>query len=111
MAEYYEIPAILTPLSTSDHNVINWKSKCNIAGKENLTKIKVRQFQQQQLEQFDALLANYNWSSVFNTSGIDRKVNTFFTENITDIIQITENMISEYFPERRSEFTAKTNLL
>ena len=84
MAEYYEIPAILTSLSTSDHNVINWKSKCNIAGKENLTKIKVRQFQQQQLEQFDALLANYNWSSVFNTSGIDRKVNTFFTENITE---------------------------
>ena len=92
MAEYDEIPAIPTPLSTSDHNVINsWKSKCNIAGKENLTKIKVRQFQQQQLEQFDALLANYNWSSVFNTSGIDRKVNTF--------LQITENMISEYFPE------------
>ena len=55
MAEYYEIPAIPTPLSTSDHNVINWKSKCNIAGKENLTKIKVRQFQQQQLEQFDAV--------------------------------------------------------
>ena len=86
MAEYYEIPAILTPLSTSDHNVINWKSKCNIAEKENLTKIKVRQFQQQQLEQFDALLANYNWSSVFNTSGIDRKVNTF--------LKISENMIS-----------------
>ena len=86
--EYYEIPAILTPLSTSDHNVINWKSKCNIAEKGNLlTKIKVRQFQQQQLEQFDALLANYNWSFVFNTSGIDRKVNTF--------LQITENMISE----------------
>ena len=78
VVEYYEIPAILTPLSlsTSDHNVINWKSKCNIAEKGNLTKIKVRQFQQQQLEQFDALLANYNWSFVFNTSGIDRKVNT-----------------------------------
>ena len=87
MVEYYEIPAILTPLSTSDHNVINWKSKCNIAEKGNLTKIKVRQFQQQQLEQFDALLANYNWSFVSNTSGIDRKVNTF--------LQITENRISE----------------
>ena len=35
MVEYYEIPAILTPLSTSDHNVINWKSECNIAEKEN----------------------------------------------------------------------------
>ena len=78
MVEYYEIPAILSPLSTSDHNVINWESKCNVAEKGNLTKIKVRQFQQQQLEQFDALLANYNWSFVSNTSGIDRKVNTFF---------------------------------
>ena len=107
MAEYYEIPAIPTPLSTSDHNVINWKSKCNIEEKENLTKIKVRQFQQQQFEQFDALLANYNWSSVFNTSGIDRKVNTF--------LQITENMILNIFRKRLwkslSEFTAKTNLL
>ena len=53
MVEYYEIPAILAPLSTSDHNVINWKSKCNIAEKGNLTKIKVRQFRQQQLEQFE----------------------------------------------------------
>ena len=55
VAEYYEIPAIPAPLSTSDHNVINWKSKCNIAEKDQ-TKIKVRQFRQQQLEQFDALL-------------------------------------------------------
>ena len=100
MVEYYEIPAILTPLSTSDHNVINWKSKCNIPEKENLTKtVKVRQFQQQQLEQFDALLANYNWSSVFNTSGIDRKVNTF--------LQITENMISVYFPEKTVRIYSK----
>ena len=47
MVEYYEILVILTPLSTSDHNVITWKSKCNIAEKGNLAKIKVRQFQQQ----------------------------------------------------------------
>ena len=51
---------IQSPLSTSYHNVINWKSKCNIAEKGNSTKIKVRQFRQQQLEQFNALLANYN---------------------------------------------------
>ena len=59
----------------------------------------MRQFQQQQLEQLDALLANYNWSSVFNTSGIDRKVNTF--------LQITENMISEYFPEKTVRIYSK----
>ena len=59
----------------------------------------MRQFQQQQLEQFDALLANYNWSSVLNTSGIDRKVNTF--------LQITENMISEYFPEKTVRIYSK----
>ena len=86
-------------LSTWDHNVMNWKSKCNIAEKGNLTKIKVRQFHQQQLEQFDALLANYNWSSVFNTSGIDRKVNTF--------LQITENMISEFFPGKTVRIYSK----
>ena len=39
MVEYCETPAILAPLSTSDHNVINWKSKCNLAEKVNLTKI------------------------------------------------------------------------
>ena len=78
MVEYYEIPEILTPLSTSDQNVINWKSKCNIAEKENLTKTKVRQFQQQQLEQFDALLANYNWFSVFNTSALIEKSILFY---------------------------------
>ncbi len=38
MADCYETPVILAPLSTSDHNVINWKSKCNIA--ENLRKRK-----------------------------------------------------------------------
>ena len=59
VAEYYEIPAILTPLSTSDHNVINWKSKCSI----------------------------------------DRKVNTF--------LQITENIISEYFPQKTVRIYSK----
>ena len=92
IVEYYEIPAILTQpriIMSSTGNL----SVYNTAEKGNLTKIKVRQ--QQQLEQFDTLLANYNWSSVFNTSGIDRKVNTF--------LQITENMISEYFPEKNCQ--------
>ena len=71
----------------------------SVSQKGNLTKIKVRQFRQQQLEQFDALLANYNWSSVFNTSGIDRKVNTF--------LQITENLISEYFPKKTDRIYSK----
>ena len=59
----------------------------------------MRQFQQQQLQQFDALLANYNWSSVFNTSGIDRKVNNF--------LQITENMIYDYFPKKTVRIYSK----
>ena len=85
MVKYYEIPAILAPLSTSDHN-----AKCNIAEKGNSTKIKVRQFRQQQLEQFDAFS---------DTSGIDRKVNTF--------LQITENMISGCFPEKTVRIYSK----
>ena len=43
VVKYYEIPAILAPLSTSDHNVINWQFKCNIAEKGNLTKVKVHE--------------------------------------------------------------------
>jgi hypothetical protein len=37
--------------------------------KGKTVKIKVRKIQQKQLEQFDALFANYNWSTVFSTSG------------------------------------------
>ena len=96
MVEYYS--GVLRD-TRRHNNVINWKSKCNIAEKVYLTKIKVRQFRQQQLEQFDALLANYNWCPVFNTTGIDRKVNTF--------LQITENMISEYFPEKTVRIYSK----
>ena len=75
-----------------DLNVINWKSKCHIAQKGKTVKIKVTKIRQKQLEQFDGLLANYNWSPVFSTSAINRKVNTF--------LQITENIISEHIPEK-----------
>ena len=92
MAVCYQTPAILAPLSTSDHNIINWKSKCNISEKGNTVKIKVRKFRQQQL-------ANYDWSSVLNISGTDEKVNTF--------LHITNNMISEYFPERTVRMHSK----
>ena len=92
MAHCYQTPAIVAPLSTSDHNIIISKSKCNISEKGNTVKIKVRKFRQQQLERFDALLANYDWSSVLNISGTDEKVDTF--------LHITNNMISEHFPER-----------
>ena len=85
-------PTILAPLSTLDHNIINWKTKCNISGKGNTVKVKVRKFRQQQLAQFDALLVDYDWSSVLNIPGTDEKVNTF--------LHITNSMISEYFPEK-----------
>ena len=78
IAEYYEIPAIPTPLSTSDHNVINWKSKCNIAGKENLTII---------------------GPPSLTPLALIEKSNTF--------LQITENMISEYFPEKTVRIYSK----
>ena len=100
MADCYQTPAILAPLSTSDHNIINWKSKCNISEKGNTVKIKVRKFRQQQLEHFDALLANYDWSSVLNISGTDEKVNTF--------LHITNSMMAEYFPERTVRMHSKS---
>ena len=54
----------------------------------------------------DALLAQYNWSFVLNTSGVHENVNAF--------LQINENMISENFREKtvrigRGKESQKTN--
>jgi hypothetical protein len=92
MVDCYNTPQILAPLSTSDHNIINWKSKYHIAEKGNTVKVKVRKIRPQQLEDFEALLVNYDWSSVLNCTDTDEKVNNF--------LQVTENMISDYFQEK-----------
>jgi NAD(P)H-flavin reductase len=52
----------------------------------------VRKIRPQQLEDFEALLVNYDWSSVLNCTDTDEKVNNF--------LQVTENMISDYFQEK-----------
>jgi hypothetical protein len=52
MVDCYNTPQILAPLSTSDHNIINWKSKYHIAEKGNTIKVKVRKIQLQQSEDF-----------------------------------------------------------
>ena len=41
VAEFYECPKTLAPLSTSDHNVITWISKCSVAEKK-VNKIKTK---------------------------------------------------------------------
>ena len=40
----------------------------------------------------EALLVNYDWSSVLNCTDTDKKVNNF--------LQVTQNMISDYFQEK-----------
>ena len=50
IAEFYEYPEALAPLSTSDHRVIKWNSKCSAAEKKgNKIKIKVRPITAQQV--------------------------------------------------------------
>ena len=36
IAEFYECPEALAPLSTSDHRVLKWNSKCSVAEKKRI---------------------------------------------------------------------------
>ena len=95
IAEFYEYPEALTPLSTSDHRVIKWNSKCSVAEKKgNKIKIKVRPITAQQVDVFNTVLYNFDWSPVFSTKDNDEKVDVFQ--------RITEGLINEYFPEKNS---------
>ncbi len=63
--------------------------------KKSTVKVKVRKIRPQQLEDFEALLINYDWSSVLNCTDTDKKVNNF--------LRVTENMISDYFQEKNGQ--------
>ena len=78
IAEFYECPETLAPLSTLDHRVIKWNSKCSVAWKKgNKIKIKVRPITAQQVDVFNTVLYNFDWSPVFSTKDIDEKVDVF----------------------------------
>ena len=63
IAEFYECPETLAPLSTSDHRVIKWNSKCSVAEKKgNKIKIKVTPITTQQVDVFNTVLYNFDWS-------------------------------------------------
>lgn len=82
----FEVPENLAPLSTSDHNIINWKVKCHIVERGNtVIKIKVGKIRQQRLDSFGISLENCDWSSVFNTLAINEKVE--------DFLKITRDMV------------------
>ena len=92
IAEFYECPETKVPLSTSDHNVITWISKCSVAEKkENKIKTKVRPITTQQVDVFNTVLYNFDWSTVFSTKDINEKVDVF--------LRITDGLINEFFPE------------
>ncbi len=62
IANSYDNPEILAPLSTSDHNVIKWNSRRLITEKWNKVKVKVRPITNQQLDLFGTVLNNHVWS-------------------------------------------------
>ena len=89
---YFEHPEILAPISSSDHNLIIWKSKIQIPRKNIIRKINVRPLKHSALQQFNEFLNQYNWSSVVTADSTDAKVEEF--------LKVTQSMIDNFFPEK-----------
>ena len=71
----------MAPLSSSDHNVIEWKSNIQMARKNKIRKIRVRRLGQSLLDRFYR-----KWSPVITAVGVDEKAETFLdtTKDIID---------------------------
>ena len=78
---FFEDPRTLAPLSSSDHNVIEWKSNIQMARKNKIRKIRVRRLGQSLLDRFYR-----KWSPVITAVGVDEKAETFLdtTKDIID---------------------------
>ena len=98
IVDCYEDPEMLAPLSTSDHNVIKWKSKSHVARNGNTVNIKVRPLRPTQLDRFGNSQRNYVWSPVLSTIGIDEKADVF--------LRITKGMFEE-FSSRKNNKSAR----
>ena len=94
IAQFYACPDTLAPLSSSDHNIVIWKSKSTsqVTNKGKTVKVKVRQIKPTNINRFGVFLENFDWSQVLGEEGIDKKVQTF--------LECTNSMINQFFPEK-----------
>jgi hypothetical protein len=71
-----------------------WKSRTDASEVKagNIVRVKVRDVNHTNMEQFGSFLENYDWSAVFSNKGFDEKVDAF--------LHSTKLIINEFFPER-----------
>ena len=64
IAKFYVCPDTLAPLSSSDHNIVIWKSKKTSQGtnKGKTVKVKVREIKQTNTNRFGFFLENFDWN-------------------------------------------------
>ena len=84
IADSYDNPEILAPLSTSDRNVIKWNSRRFITEKGNKVKVKVRPITNQQLDLFGTVLNNHMFGPQFLLLQISMRKQSFFFELLRD---------------------------
>ena len=91
IAKFYVCPDTLAPLSSSDHNIVIWKSKKTSQGtnKGKTVKVKVREIKQTNTNRFGFFLENFDWNQVLGEEGVDKKVQTF--------LECTNSMINQFF--------------
>ena len=94
IAKFYVCPDTSAPLSSSNHNIVIWKSKKTSQGtnKGKTVKVKVREIKQTNTNPFGDFLENFDWNQVLGEEGVDKKVQTF--------LERTNSMINQFFPEK-----------
>ena len=93
IAKFYVCPDTLAPLSSSDHNIVIWKSKKTSQGTNKGKTVKVvTEIEQTNTNRFGFFLENFDWNQVLGEEGVDKKVQTF--------LECTNSMINQFFPEK-----------
>lgn len=96
VCQYYEVPEVIAPLSSADHNMVTWTSKMQQPQNNTTRKVTVRPIKPSALELFRLFLGSYNWNDVISASTVDDKLEKFLTT--------TNKMINEFFPTKTVRF-------
>ena len=81
---------MLAPLGSSDHCIIDWRSKARMGNSNKTRKIVTRPIKDSSLQLFEKLVSRHSWSMVYNSPCINSKVDAFLTA--------TSEMIDIAFP-------------
>ena len=70
IADFFQIPCILAPLSTSDHCIVIWKPRdSRYSTKGSVLKVKRRDTRQANMSAFRSALENYDWHQILYGGG------------------------------------------